>query len=447
MTNLNFSRAGNKAIEALAAAGYEAYFVGGCVRDVLLGQAPNDFDVTTSALPEETLSVFEGFRVVPTGLKHGTVTVLIDGEPIEITTFRSDGEYSDHRHPESVTFSRNLSEDLCRRDFTVNAMAYSEKTGLVDLFGGASDLKNGIIRAVGEPEKRFTEDALRILRAARFASQKGFSIEPVTAKAMKKCLHLLDYVSAERIFSELKKLLMGKGVLDVMLTHPETVCRAVPALASAVGFEQNNPHHIYDVYEHTAHAVAFSPENEAIRLAALLHDVGKPLTYSEKDGIGHFYGHTEASLKLAEDTLDALKCDNATKNTVLTLIKYHDPVIEPTEKAVRRALSKLGEPLLCALLDLKSADNLAQSPECTKRLEAYEEIRGIIAEIGAKEACLSLKTLAIGGDDLIALGVPKGKLIGKLLNTALERVVDGDLPNEKEALLEFCRKIQDQLIS
>lgn len=440
MTNLNFSRAGNKAIEALTAAGYEAYFVGGCVRDVLLGQAPNDFDVTTSALPEETLSVFEGFRVIPTGLKHGTVTVLIDDEPIEITTFRSDGEYSDHRHPESVTFSRNLSEDLCRRDFTVNAMAYSEKTGLVDLFGGASDLKNGIIRAVGEPEKRFTEDALRILRAARFASQKGFSIEPVTADAMKKCLHLLDYVSAERIFSELKKLLMGKGVLDVMLTHPETVCRAVPALAAAVGFEQNNPHHIYDVYEHTAHAVAFSPENEAIRLAALLHDVGKPLTYSEKDGIGHFYGHTDASLKLAEDTLDALKCDNATKNTVLTLIKYHDPVIEPTEKAVRRALSKLGEPMLCALLDLKSADNLAQSPECAKRLEAYEEIRGIIAEIGAKEACLSLKTLAIGGDDLIALGVPKGKLIGKLLNAALERVVDGDLPNEKEALLEFCRK-------
>lgn len=434
--------AAKKAIERLYARGYEAYLVGGCVRDTLMGTPVNDFDVTTSALPEETMAAFSDMRTIPTGLKHGTVTILIDGEPIEITTFRSDGDYSDHRHPETVSFSRKLEDDLCRRDFTVNAMAYSDQRGLIDLYGGRDDLEKGIIRAVGEPERRFTEDALRILRALRFASQKCFSIEPETEKAIRKCLPLLAYVSAERVFTELKKLLMGKGALDVLLRYPDVITVIVPALAPSVGFDQKNPHHIYDVYTHTAHAVAFSPYDEKLRLAALLHDVGKPETFSEKDGIGHFYGHTDASLVLAEKTLLGLKCDNLTKSEVLTLIKYHDPVIEPTEKAVKRALSRLGKPMLLKLLELKSADNLAQAPSCRERLAQYEKIRLIIAEIEKRNDCFTLKDLKINGDTLISLGVPKGKEIGRILNELLSLVMDGTLKNEKEALTEMALKLK-----
>lgn len=431
---MDFSKNGEKAIEILESRGFEAYFVGGCVRDTLMGLEVSDTDITTSALPEETLEAFEGFRVIPTGIKHGTVTVLIEGEPIEITTFRSDGEYSDHRHPETVTFSRRLEDDLMRRDFTVNAMAYSKRTGLIDLYGGKSDIENKLIRAVGDPLARFDEDALRILRAVRFASQKCFSIEYATREAMIKRLPLLEFVSAERVFVELKKLIMGRGAVRAMLENPETVCAAVPALADSVGFEQNNPHHIYDVYEHTVRAVGFCPYEEDVRLAALLHDSGKPETYSEKDGVGHFYGHTEASLRLAEQTLAALKCDNATRDTVLTLIKYHDPVIEPSEKAVKRMLSKIGSDALLKLLSLKGADNLAQAPDCADRLARYDEIRDMITEIEAKNECFTLRSLAIGGDALIALGIPRGKRIGEILNILLSEVIDGELQNTPDAL-------------
>lgn len=431
---MDFSKNGEKAIEILESRGFEAYFVGGCVRDTLMGLEVNDTDITTSALPEETLEAFDGLRVIPTGIKHGTVTVLIEGEPIEITTFRSDGEYSDHRHPETVTFSRRLEDDLMRRDFTVNAMAYSKRTGLIDLYGGKSDIENKLIRAVGDPLARFDEDALRILRAVRFASQKCFSIEYATREAMIKRLPLLEFVSAERVFVELKKLIMGRGAVRAMLENPETVCAAVPALADSVGFEQNNPHHIYDVYEHTVRAVGFCPYEEDVRLAALLHDSGKPETYSEKDGVGHFYGHTEASLRLAEQTLAALKCDNATRDTVLTLIKYHDPVIEPSEKAVKRMLSKIGSDALLKLLSLKGADNLAQAPDCADRLARYDEIRDIITEIEAKNECFTLRSLAIGGDALIALGIPRGKRIGEILNILLSEVIDGELQNTPDAL-------------
>ena len=431
---MDFSKNGEKAIEILESRGFEAYFVGGCVRDTLMGLEVSDTDITTSALPEEMLEAFDGLRVIPTGIKHGTVTVLIEGEPIEITTFRSDGEYSDHRHPETVTFSRRLEDDLMRRDFTVNAMAYSKRTGLIDLYGGKSDIENKLIRAVGDPLARFDEDALRILRAVRFASQKCFSIEYATREAMIKRLPLLEFVSSERVFVELKKLIMGRGAVRAMLENPETVCAAVPALADSVGFEQNNPHHIYDVYEHTVRAVGFCPYEEDVRLAALLHDSGKPETYSEKDGVGHFYGHTEASLRLAEQTLAALKCDNATRDTVLTLIKYHDPVIEPSEKAVKRMLSKIGSDALLKLLSLKGADNLAQAPDCADRLARYDEIRDMITEIEAKNECFTLRSLAIGGDALIALGIPRGKRIGEILNILLSEVIDGKLQNTPDAL-------------
>ena len=430
------------AINELQKNGYEAYAVGGCVRDALMGLPINDFDITTSATPEQTLSVFSDLRTIPTGLKHGTVTVLIDGEPIEITTFRADGDYRDHRHPETVSFSKNIEDDLCRRDFTVNAMAYNEKSGIIDLYGGKEDIKNKLIRAVGDPERRFTEDALRILRAVRFASQKCFSIEPKTLEAMKKCLPLLSFVSAERVFSELKKLLMGKGVLDVMLSYPFVITAVIPALSDTVGFDQHSPHHLYDVYGHTAHAVANSPYDETVRLAALLHDAGKPRTFTLTDGVGHFYGHTDASLDLAEQTLLSLKCDNATKNDVLTLIKYHDPVIEPTEKTVKRALNKLGKPLLLKLLELKSADNLAQTPEHAQRLTQYENIRQIISEIEKQNACFSLKDLQINGDVLISLGFSRGKTIGATLTHLLNLVIDGKLPNEKHCLISAAMKLK-----
>ncbi len=415
--------------------GHSAYLVGGCVRDMLMGAEPQDFDITTSARPDEIIGVFSDYKTILTGVKHGTVTVVVDGVPYEVTTFRADGEYSDHRHPESVSFSSRLADDLCRRDFTVNAMAYNAREGVIDLFDGQKDLKNGIIRAVGEPETRFEEDALRILRALRFASQKGFSVEENTKKAIYKKLPLIKYVSAERVFSELKKLLMGKGVLSVLCEFSTVMGEIVLPLAPCIGFKQRNPHHIYDVYTHIAHTVASCPQNEAVRIAALLHDVGKPEAFSMRDGIGHFYGHSEISVQRAKEVLSALKSDKKTAETVLTLIKYHDPVIEPSEKAVRRAMNKMGAETLDMLLSLKAADNLAQAPGHEARLLQYDEIRRIMTEILQKEECFSLKSLAVSGDDIIALGVEKGKKIGEILNRLLSEVIDGELKNEKNALL------------
>ncbi len=428
-------------IRKLQESGHEAYLVGGCVRDMLMGAVPHDFDITTSATPDEMLEVFSDFKVIPTGLKHGTVTVLICGEPYEITTYRCDGEYSDHRRPERVTFSARLEDDLARRDFTVNAMAYNDRDGIIDLFGGREDIKNGIIRAVGNPRERFNEDALRILRALRFASEKNFIVEAETGRAIFEGIPLLAYVSAERIFSELKRLLMGEGVFRVLDEFSAVMGAIVPPLAPCIGFDQNNYHHIYDVYTHTAHAVALCPKDATVRLAALLHDVGKPCTYSVSDGVGHFYGHPAKSVELAREALNALKSDNETKDTVLSLIKYHDHVIEVSEKAVRRMLGKLGKERLLMLLELKTADNLAQAPEYHGRVKQYEQIRAIMDAVLAKDDCFSLAALAVRGGDIIALGVPKGREVGRILDELLALVIDGELPNEKSALLEKAREL------
>lgn len=429
-----------KLISELENAGYEAYLVGGCVRDMLMGITPNDYDITTNARPDIIIGVLSSYKTIPTGLKHGTVTVLVENEPYEVTTFRADGEYTDHRRPDSVSFSDTLESDLSRRDFTVNAMAYNKKSGLIDLFGGEQDIKRRIIKAVGDPYKRFDEDALRILRGIRFSSEKVFSVENNTKRAMYEKLPLLKYVSAERVFVELKKLIMGDGVLQALLEFPEVIGEIVPTLKPCIGFDQRNYHHIYDVYEHTAHAVAACPKNTVVRLAALLHDVGKPSTFTVKNGIGHFYGHPAASVELARQTLNALKCDNATKDAVLTLIKYHDLVIEPTEKHVRSMMGKIGEDMLELLLQLKSADNLAQAPLYHDRLEQYNEIRRIMHEIKAKGECFSLKHLALNGRDIMTLGA-KGKDVGRILNTLLELVINGELPNEKEALIKKANKL------
>lgn len=431
-----------KAIDLLTSHGYKAYAVGGCVRDSLRGVEPSDYDIATSAFPNEVKAVFSKNTTIDTGIAHGTVTVLMDGEPLEITTFRIDGEYEDHRHPSGVSFTRDIKNDLARRDLTINAMAYSPTEGLIDLFGGREDLENGIIRAVGDPEKRFQEDALRILRALRFASILNFRIEDETKKAMLSCRSLLKSIAAERICSELSKLLLGDSCERILTENAAILTEIIPELAPCVGFDQKNPHHIYDVYLHTVHTVASCPKDKNLRFAALLHDCGKPDTFSiGSDGIGHFYGHSERSLELAKIVLERLKFDNDSKNEILTLIKYHDPVIAENQTSVGRIARKIGIPKLKKLLDLKSADNLAQAPSCHARLEGYEHIRKIIDEMLEKESCFSLKKLAINGDDLIkTAGFTTGKALGAALSALLDEVIDGSLPNEREALI--ARAIQ-----
>ncbi len=431
-------------LERLENAGFSAYIVGGCVRNALLGITPDDFDITTSARPEETEKVFSELRTVETGIKHGTVTVILDGEPYEITTFRADGEYSDGRHPESVSYSDNLETDLARRDFTVNAMAYSPKRGLIDIFGGRKDLENRVLRAVGDPSERFTEDALRILRALRFASVYGFKIEKETAASAKRLAKRISLLSGERVFSELKKLLMGDFCEQVLLEFPEIIYEALPELRPSVGFDQHSPHHVYDVYTHSVKAAAYSPKDASLRLSALLHDVGKPETFAiGKDGAGHFYGHSEASVRLAEQALLRLKADNCTLSTVRTLIKYHDTVLPTDEKSVKRWLNKLTPNGLLQLLELKRADNMAQvlEPErseiCQNRLAGYGEIRTAIEKINAEDACFSLKQLAVNGDDLAELGVPRSKEMGKALSLILEAVISGEVKNTRSDIVSY----------
>ncbi|MBR2460302.1 MAG: HD domain-containing protein [Clostridia bacterium] len=440
--NIPMPRAVMAALNRLNDCGYEAHVVGGCVRDALRGVPPSDYDKTTSALPAETEAVFENYKLIETGLKHGTVTVLIDGEPLEITTFRVDGEYEDHRRPKEVTFTRSLAEDLARRDFTVNAMAYSPREGLTDVFGGRDDLKKGIIRAVGDPDKRFNEDALRILRAMRFASTLDFSIDTATSDSMIKNRALLADVSAERIQVELTKLIIGKGCERILTDYAVILGQIIPELTPMIGFDQRNPHHIHDVYTHTVKAVCACPCDQNLRLAALLHDIGKPSTYSVgADGVGHFYGHSEKSVELAAVVLERLRTDVRSQKEILTLIKYHDPVIQCTEASVGRWARKLGVDMLMKLLELKAADNLAQAPEVAYRLKEYDRIREIMAEMLQKNACFSLRDLAINGDDLIALGYKAGKALGNTLSCLLDAVICGELPNQRDALSEQAVKL------
>ncbi len=433
------------ALSRLNAAGFEAYIVGGCVRDFLLGKQPQDFDLTTSALPEETARLFSDFRVIETGLRHGTVTVLIDKMPLEITTFRTEGGYSDHRRPDAVRFVSNLREDLSRRDFTVNAMAYNPRTGLVDLFGGRADLAAGLIRCVGDPARRFQEDALRIMRAVRFASQLGFTVEAETKAAAFSAAPLLRCISAERLCAELLKLLCGSHVRPVLLEYVEILGVFLPELLPMVGCSQDNPHHIYDVFTHSAVAVENVPARPHLRLAALLHDLGKPAcrSYDEK-GIGHFYGHGDVSLRLSEEILSRLRLDNAAREKICLLVKYHDSGIQDTERAVKRWLSRLGPDLFFDLLALKRGDNLAQAPQYRDRLVLLSRLENLAQDIIAAGACFALRDLAVNGSDLLSLGYAPGPALGRALDSLLADVIDGALPNEKQALLSRARKLLKQ---
>jgi len=422
-------------LETLEAAGHEAWCVGGCVRDALLGRTADDWDVTTSALPEETLALF-GRDAIPTGLKHGTVTVRSLGRSIEVTTYRVDGEYRDHRRPESVTFTRSLEEDLRRRDFTVNAMACSVRGQLRDPFGGQEDLKGGILRCVGEPDRRFGEDALRIMRGLRFAAVLGFAVHPDTAESIHRNKDLLAEIAVERIWVELSKLLRGKAAAEILRQYPDVLGVFWPEVTAMVGFDQRNPHHCYDVWEHSLHALEAVPAETELRCAALLHDVGKPLCFTvDEAGIGHFYGHGALSRDTADTMLRRLKCSNEFRETVVRLVEWHDREIPRTEKSVRKALRHLGERDFRRLLQLKRADNLAQAPAYRVRVLEWDRAEEILEQLLAEDACFSLKQLAVNGGDMMRLGVT-GRPIGVILNALLDAVVNGEVPNDRAALLE-----------
>ena len=427
-----------EAVTRLETAGFEAVAVGGCVRDMLAGNTPHDYDLATAATPDEICRVFAGERLVETGLKHGTVTVLLSGEPLEITTYRKDGAYSDGRHPDAVAFSRTLGDDLSRRDFTVNAMAFHPTRGVTDLFGGQADLKASVLRCVGEPRVRFAEDALRVLRGLRFASQHGFRIEPQTAAAMRAARDTLSPVSAERIFAELTAMLCGKDVTRVLLEFPEIVCAVLPELKEAVGFSQNNRHHIHTVYSHIAHVVGNVPATPALRWAALLHDCGKPAcTVVDANGESHFPSHPQESVARADRVLSRLRADTHTKSAVLELITLHDLRTPPTEKAVKRLLSKVGEKRFFELCDLATADRLAQNPAFFAPSKAREDaVRDLAQKLLDERACLTLADLAVNGDDLQNAGIPAGKALGDTLARLLDLVLDGECENTKEALLK-----------
>lgn len=430
----------NKALALLEEAGFEAYAVGGCIRDSLMGEIPLDYDVTTSALPRATERVFSSYKVIETGIKHGTVTVIIDSVPIEITTYRVEGQYFDRRHPGSVCFTKSLREDVARRDFTMNAVAFAPDVGIVDYFGGKKDIEAGVIRCVGNPERRFKEDALRIMRALRFASVTGFEIEEKTLSAMEENKGLLQDISAERVRDELTKLLCGRHAEKCIVENADIIGEVIPEILDMKGFRQCNPHHIHDVLTHSAVAVGAIGATPTLRLATLFHDIGKPKCFSlDSDSVGHFFGHASISAELTEKIMSRLKFDNDTKQKVTELVRLHDLQIESSEKAVKRVLNKISPEMFFDLLQLKRADNLAQSPEYRDRQRYYDELESMAKEIIEKEECFSLRDLAVDGNDLITIGFPQGKEIGKVLAMLLEEVIEGKLSNDREELIKKAR--------
>lgn len=429
-------------IDSITAAGYEAYAVGGCIRDSILGREPSDWDITTSARPEQVKALFR--RTVDTGIAHGTVTVMLDREGFEVTTYRIDGEYEDHRHPREVLFTSQLVEDLRRRDFTINAMAYNEDAGLVDAFDGMGDMQRGLIRCVGCARERFTEDALRILRAIRFSAQLGYAIEEDTRQAIRELAPSLSAISAERIQTELVKLLTSP--------HPDYLRQAydmgvtaviLPELDRCMETPQRHPHHCYNVGEHILHSLWGVPAVKDMRLAMLLHDIGKPRTLEvDEEGITHFHGHPAVSAEMAREILRRLKFDNDTIVTVRRLVEFHDygNDVEPTPVIVRRAMHRIGEDIFPKLLIVKRADIMAQSEyQRREKLELVDAWEARYREIVAKRQCVSLKDLAVTGRDLIDAGMKPGPELGEMLQRMLAHVLEEPGDNTREKLLEILR--------
>lgn len=434
-------------VRRLTDAGYQAYVVGGCVRDSLLGIEPKDWDVCTSATPEEMQMVFRGCHVVETGLKHGTLTVMVDHVPYEATTFRVDGEYTDHRHPDEVIFVTDVREDLARRDFTVNAMAYHPDTGVVDAFGGQEDLRAGIIRCVGEAQTRFGEDALRILRALRFASVYGFAIEEDTARAVHALKHTLCGVAAERIRSEMGKLLCGRDAGRILREYHDVITEILPELKPMVGFDQKTKWHLYDVWEHTVRTVENAPAEETLRWAALLHDCGKPACFTvDEQGVGHSRGHQEKGGAMAREVMLKLRVDNASRDRVTLLTARHDAELCADKTVLRHALHDFGEEALRQLLLLQRADELSKGTLEEREVNAcFDGIEAALDGLLEENPCVTLRQLAVNGGDLMASGLPKGRAVGRCLNLLLEGVMDGRWPNERPALLEAAKGMAKEL--
>ena len=444
-------------LDSLEAAGYEAWVVGGWVRDALLGRPGHDVDVTTSAPWQDTARVLRacGIEVHETGTAHGTVTAVVDGRPVETTTYRVEGAYSDRRHPDEVRFVTDVREDLARRDFTVNAMAWHPVRGLLDCFDGAGDLERREIRAVGEPRRRFEEDALRMLRAVRFACRLDFTIEPATAAALASCAPLLDAVARERVGWELEGILATGRAGDALVRHPEIMCAAIPELAPCRGFGQHSRYHVYDVYEHTARVLSVAGEeargrgaaaapSPSLMWAALLHDVEKPSCFTlDERGNGHFYGHPELSAKTARVVMERLSCPKELVRDACLLIRYHDRPLEAERRSLLRMMSCLAGAgvdtirLMNELFVLKRADTFGKVPSCFYYVEEIERMREVVRELVATGEAYSLSTLDLSGRDLIEAGVKPGRQVGELLQRALDAAIDGVVPNDRSALLAY----------
>lgn len=429
-------------LDKLHSSGLEGYVVGGCVRDTLLGKEPKDWDICTNAKPEKVMSVFEGFNIIPTGLQHGTVTVVINHIGYEITTYRVDGDYSDGRHPDSVSFTSSLVEDLSRRDFTVNALAYNEVEGIVDIFGGIDDLRRKRIKCVGKAVDRFNEDALRILRALRFSSVLGFDIDIETKKAIFEVYKNLDKIAKERINAEFSKLILGVNNVKILREYEKIIFYIIPELRKLKGFEQNNPYHTFDVWVHSLKTLYEIKEKDLeLRLSALFHDIAKPICYSvDEKGIGHFYEHPEKSAEITEKIMKDLKFSNEEIYNVITLIKNHDNQLSSTKKCLRKILNKMEMPLLLRLLELKKADIKAQNPKYISRLNEIKDFEKVIENFSVEDECFSLKHLKVNGNDLISMGIKPGKQMGEILNNLLSLVVEEQLVNERDELLKYIQK-------
>ena len=423
-------------LRKLMAAGHEAFCVGGCVRDTLLGRTPEDWDVTTSATPEEVMDVFPR-RTIPTGIRHGTLTVRSGKGGVEVTTYRIDGEYTDRRRPDSVSFTGSLEEDLKRRDFTINAIAMGLDGELRDPCHGRDDLQAGVLRCIGVPDERFQEDALRLMRGLRFSASLGFRLTPDAEESIRRNRLLLSEIAAERIQMELCKLFRGAGATDILRRYPEIIAVFWPETLEMIGFEQHNPHHCYDVWEHTLHAMDGVPADDlTLRLTMFLHDIGKPRKFClDENGVGHFPGHQALSADMAREMLQRLHFPKVLRERVALLVSLHDRPLVTTEKAVRRALNQFGEETFRQLLAVKRADNLAQSDMDRGRLETVQEVEKILQSLMERQACFSLKQLAVNGDDLLALGL-SGRRVGRTLDALLNAVIEDELPNDREKLLE-----------
>lgn len=442
----NFKKASETAVKMLKDCGFEAFLIGGSVRDALMNLPIGDIDITTSATPAEVEEIFKEFRVIETGIKHGTVTVIIDNEPLEITTYRSESAYSDNRHPDSVTFSKSLKDDVVRRDFTMNGIAFDFQKGFCDLVGGIDDIKSKTIRSIGDAETRFREDALRILRALRFSSVLDFTIEENTALAIHKCKDLLENISAERIRDEFSKLLCGKNAYSVLSEYSDVICVFIPEMEKCVGFEQINRHHIFDVYTHSLKALEQSKNDLHIRLSLFFHDIGKPyVAHFDEKGEQHYYSHPKKSAEITEEVLTRLRFDNDTKNKVVTLVKMHDSPIMldkeeiPSKKRLKRILSQIGVDLTYDLIEIKKCDNLSQNPKYYRGDGFYKSVYDMLDEILDSHECFSVKDLKINGNDLVSLGF-KGKDIGKALQKCLDGVISEKVENNFDDLIKYAKK-------